>query len=60
MKWKRISKYAISSGEWIIAKFIIDGVARYGLSFAGKNLGYFDDAEQAKRQAVTPGVKEAA
>jgi hypothetical protein len=51
MKWKNEDKYHISSGSWTIAKYFSATGVKYGLSKNNKNLGYYNTAEEAKRNA---------
>lgn len=52
MRWLEIDKYHMKSGDYIIA--IYHGYTkRYGLSKDNKNLGYFDDIDEAKKYAET-------
>ena len=60
MKWERAGKYAIRSGNWVIAKYIVDGKAVYGATFKNERCGFFDDADQAKKMAASEMEKRAA
>lgn len=60
MKWERAGKYAIRSGNWVIAKYIVDGKPVYGVTFKNERRGFFDDVNQAKKAAALDAEKEAA
>ena len=54
MIWERISDYAIKSGPWLIAKYVVGGKPVYGVCFKHERRGYFDDLAKAKALAETP------
>jgi hypothetical protein len=60
MKWERAGKYAIRCGDWIIAKYFVDGKAVYGVTFKNERRGFFDDLDRAKKLAGANVEKEAA
>lgn len=48
IEWKKVSRYAIQSGEWSICKCKSGGKWRYGLYQGNKLLGWHDSADEAK------------
>ena len=49
MKWKMISKYAIESGKWRIAKAYMDGCTMYSLhENGGEAIRFSEDVEDLK------------
>lgn len=49
MNWKQISKYAIESGKWRIAKAYLDGCTMYSLhEHGGEAIRFSEDAEELK------------
>lgn len=52
MNWKQISKYAIESGRWRIAKAYIDGCTIYSLHRDdGEAIKFSEDVEELKQLA---------
>ncbi|HEY9527994.1 MAG TPA: hypothetical protein VIR02_12950 [Anaerolineales bacterium] len=54
MKWKKLSDYAIQSGNYTISKALVKGVARFTLwigSEPGKMLAIRDTSEELKKMA---------
>ena len=53
MKWTQIDKYHMRSGEWIICKCSVGGMARYQLWDGQRMVDVYDSAEEAKQIAAT-------
>lgn len=51
MNWERKGKYAIQRGNQIICKCYLDGCTLYVLWHGEKNMGHFNDANEAKEKA---------
>lgn len=52
MNWKQISKYAIESGKWRIAKAYLDGCTMYSLhENGGDAIRFSEDVEDLKAMA---------
>ena len=51
MKWLEKDKYHIKSGQYIIAKYNVKDIVKYGLSFNNNLLGYFASLIEAKKKA---------
>lgn len=58
MKWKKLSDYAIESGQYTISKANVDGQPRYTLWEGEKMLGIFDTPQEAKEKANEFALQE--
>ena len=52
MLWKKISDYAIESGQWRISKAYLDGCTMYALHKDGEVIRYSEDADELKSEAT--------
>lgn len=48
MKWKKLSDYAIQSGQYTISKAIVGDLEKFTLWEGEKMVGIFESAEEAK------------
>jgi len=52
LNWKQLSKYAIESGKWRIAKAYLDGCTLYSLhEHGGDAIRFSEDVEELKAMA---------
>lgn len=55
--WKLIDKYAIQRGNQTICKKFLDGCTLYVLYVGDKEIGHFEDKEEAFKRADEEGKK---
>lgn len=50
MKWERLSKYAMQSGDWTVSKQFVDGATLYAVWFKDEKpaKAYLNDFDECK------------